>query len=261
MSYVMPEIVDARSENEAMRARTGEVTDHRRLVAFLYLVVRDHVVPGAVEELLNDIAGVSGPFEFTNGHLARYAQDIAARLVDDDPDAALRNLADSYREDASRWAETGDRLQDEAATERAVETALTRAREERVPVYVRPGEGERLLRLRCGLCRAANPDVRRVLLEEHGQRQHCHNCRTVLEAPPETLPEDLPEPAGPDEEPCGAADRTGRLICTLPASHRQHEYGDAGDDEELCAEPEHEGSELRCVKPKGHMVHGAEGTL
>lgn len=245
---LMPEIVDPSDDNAAMRTRTGEVDDDRRLVAFLYLVARDHVVPGALEELLENLARADGPFEFTNGHLARYAQDVAARLTDR---GAADDLVATVRE--------ADDVRD-----RVVETAVSRARRDKVPVFIRPAVApEHMLRIRCNLCGAGNPDARRLLDEEHGERQHCFNCRTVLEALPESLPDDLPEPAGPDEEPCGAVDRSGRLVCTLSASHRDHDYRDVDEGDEVhqdaCGETDDEGRV--CVKPDKHDVHGSEGAL
>ena len=67
-------------ENEAMRKRTGEVYDTRPLVSFLYLLMRDDVTPGRIETLM-DKFGHEPVAVFTNGHLARLAQDIAERLT------------------------------------------------------------------------------------------------------------------------------------------------------------------------------------
>lgn len=72
-------------ENEALRLRSGEVMDDDPLVRFLYLLVRDHLPAGAVEGIIQADERVS---HFTNGHLARYAQDMAARLTGRIPPAA-----------------------------------------------------------------------------------------------------------------------------------------------------------------------------
>ncbi len=81
---------DAEAEEQAivrkhmtdMRTRSGEVRDNRKIVEFLYTLVRDHVPLGVVEGLMIDIA-VTGEKErnYTNGWLARYAQDVAAHLL------------------------------------------------------------------------------------------------------------------------------------------------------------------------------------
>ncbi|MHC4711974.1 MAG: hypothetical protein ACYTAN_01710 [Planctomycetota bacterium] len=65
-----------------MRKRTGSVSDTRPLVAFLYLILRDVLPAGRVESMLEQLAdpGVTERV-FTNGHLARLAQDIADRLL------------------------------------------------------------------------------------------------------------------------------------------------------------------------------------
>lgn len=64
----------------AMRARTGRVDDERDLVGFLYLLGRDHVPLGAIEEAATQVVG-KGTHQMTNGHLARWAQDLADRLT------------------------------------------------------------------------------------------------------------------------------------------------------------------------------------
>jgi len=69
-------------ENEALRERSGAVFDDDPLVSFLYLLMRDHVPAGVVEGIVRPRDGVT---HFTNGHLARYAQDLAARLTERQP--------------------------------------------------------------------------------------------------------------------------------------------------------------------------------
>lgn len=55
------------------------VTDDRRLVSFLYDVLRDgHIAPGDIEKLIQESQGT--PVVFSNGHLARYAQVLADKL-------------------------------------------------------------------------------------------------------------------------------------------------------------------------------------
>lgn len=66
-------------EIEAMRERSGTVRIDSKLVSFLYQLMRDHVPPGVVEEVLNDSVHHSD-IVYTNGWLAKYAEDIAKRL-------------------------------------------------------------------------------------------------------------------------------------------------------------------------------------
>jgi len=70
--------------SEELRERTGSVNDGRPLVVFLYMLLRDHVLPGDIEKMMRGLSDAEArgihAFEFTNGHLARYAQDLADRL-------------------------------------------------------------------------------------------------------------------------------------------------------------------------------------
>ena len=67
---------------ERMRERSGEVTISSPLVCFLYLLLRQGMPAGAVEELVME-AEVAGNAEvdYTNGWLAKYADDLAKRLA------------------------------------------------------------------------------------------------------------------------------------------------------------------------------------
>lgn len=73
--------------NLQMREASGRVNDPRPLVAFLYELARDEISLGALEDKLERITNlppekVPGPFMFTNGWLARWAQDAADRLTE-----------------------------------------------------------------------------------------------------------------------------------------------------------------------------------
>jgi hypothetical protein len=58
-----------------------EFTSDDSLVAFLYIVLRDYLQPGAVEDiLLRHIENHRGETVYSNGWLARYAQSIANRI-------------------------------------------------------------------------------------------------------------------------------------------------------------------------------------
>jgi len=67
-----------------MRRASGAVDDARPIVSFVYVLLRDILSPGNIENIINSIlrerAGGTRA-EFQNGWLAAYAQDIVARLV------------------------------------------------------------------------------------------------------------------------------------------------------------------------------------
>jgi len=64
--------------NWELRVRSGEVNVECRLTSFLYTLMRDHLPPGTVEEL---VRGSNDPdVAYTNGWLAKYAEDLAKRL-------------------------------------------------------------------------------------------------------------------------------------------------------------------------------------
>ncbi len=69
----------AKSSADRMRSASGSVNSSHTLDAFLYLLMRDHVTPGEVEDIMNQITvDVS---EFSNGWLAENAIDVRKRLV------------------------------------------------------------------------------------------------------------------------------------------------------------------------------------
>lgn len=64
-----------------MRERSGRVVGNDRLQSFLYVLMRDHVTPGVIEELIDEDIGYHGQdILYTNGWLAKYAEDVAKRL-------------------------------------------------------------------------------------------------------------------------------------------------------------------------------------
>lgn len=70
-----------------MRAASGRVNDDRPLVIFLYLLARDHLAVGVVEDILmksTEIPESRDTTYFTNGWLASWAQDAAKRMHADD---------------------------------------------------------------------------------------------------------------------------------------------------------------------------------
>lgn len=69
---------------EALRERSGNIRLHSRLTSFLYDLMRDHVPPGVVEQLVQE--ATDPDVKYTNGWLALYAQDLAQRLQNPIPD-------------------------------------------------------------------------------------------------------------------------------------------------------------------------------
>lgn len=64
-----------------LRERSGSINIDSRLVSFLYELMRDHLPAGVVEEIVlasEDESAVT----YTNGWLAKYAEDLALRLKD-----------------------------------------------------------------------------------------------------------------------------------------------------------------------------------
>lgn len=66
-------------EIEEQRARSGTITINSKLVSFLYELMRDELVPGKVEQLVQNSQS-SDDAVYTNGWLAKYAEDLANRL-------------------------------------------------------------------------------------------------------------------------------------------------------------------------------------
>ena len=68
-------------DTEPIRQRSGQVSSSDPLVIFLYVLLRDHVTPGHIEELMKTNLNHNGEVcQFSNGWLATYAMDIASRL-------------------------------------------------------------------------------------------------------------------------------------------------------------------------------------
>lgn len=63
-----------------MRDISGRVHSNDPLVKFLYLLTRDEVPTGRVEDIINQISDENSAV-FTNGWLAEWAKDAAMRLT------------------------------------------------------------------------------------------------------------------------------------------------------------------------------------
>lgn len=71
------------SQSERMRLASGQVSDRRKLVAFLYMLLRDHLTVDKVESMMMQLATLEEGHEshYTNGWMASHAKDIALRLT------------------------------------------------------------------------------------------------------------------------------------------------------------------------------------
>ncbi len=64
---------------EALRERSGHIKFNNRLISFLYELMRDYLPPGKVEEIVQNSEETIDTV-YTNGWLAKYAEDLAKRL-------------------------------------------------------------------------------------------------------------------------------------------------------------------------------------
>ena len=69
---------------KSIRLRSGCIDSDDKLTAFLYILLRDHIPAGAMEEIARGFVEYDDEprhdYEFSNGWLAQYAQDLANRL-------------------------------------------------------------------------------------------------------------------------------------------------------------------------------------
>jgi hypothetical protein len=66
--------------NMELRKISGEIDINSKLVSFLYTLMRDHLTPGVIEELVRDAQCGDGDCFYTNGWLAKYADYLANKL-------------------------------------------------------------------------------------------------------------------------------------------------------------------------------------
>lgn len=64
---------------KSLRERSGKIDSTDPLVSFLYILMRDHILVGEVEEIMLHHVDY-GNSQFTNGWLAQYCIDVANRL-------------------------------------------------------------------------------------------------------------------------------------------------------------------------------------
>lgn len=77
-----PEEPDNVDDNDELtiHERSGKVTSNNKLVSFLYILLRDHVLPGDMENIMKNHVPTAQPTSFSNGWLAEYAKDLTERL-------------------------------------------------------------------------------------------------------------------------------------------------------------------------------------
>jgi len=61
-----------------LRRESGGFSSRCKLTEFLYDLMRDKVTPGTVEDIMSDLTG--DECNYTNGWLAKYADNVADRL-------------------------------------------------------------------------------------------------------------------------------------------------------------------------------------
>lgn len=67
------------TKNIEQRQRSGSFNSSDKLTCLIYLLMRDHLPAGIVEELVRSVED-GKVNQFTNGWLALYAQDLKNRL-------------------------------------------------------------------------------------------------------------------------------------------------------------------------------------
>lgn len=69
---------DLSSENVRIASVSGEVNINSKLVSFLYELMRDHLPPGVIEEIVRN--SQESNVNYCNGWLAKYSEYLANRL-------------------------------------------------------------------------------------------------------------------------------------------------------------------------------------
>ena len=71
----------SQARNARLTKDSGNALIEGSLVAFLHDLMRDHLAPGIVEKLVINAIAVPGYNEYSNGFLARYAENLANELI------------------------------------------------------------------------------------------------------------------------------------------------------------------------------------
>lgn len=67
--------------NEEIKAITGTISYDDKLTSFLYELIRDHLTPGVVEEIMRHVEAEDKERIYCNGFVALYAHLLAQRLT------------------------------------------------------------------------------------------------------------------------------------------------------------------------------------
>lgn len=94
--------------------RSGKVVTDSLLVSFLYELLREHV-PGVIEDIVHNTelrteSDGSIKHHLSNGWLAQYAEDVAARLVPDDGTETKKEFMSSLGTLSNEWRNLAGRL-------------------------------------------------------------------------------------------------------------------------------------------------------
>ena len=69
--------------NKEMRNESGNITSTNKLTCLLYMLMRDEITFGALEEFVNEIEDWHEEFVFSNGWIVNYAKNLTKRLNND----------------------------------------------------------------------------------------------------------------------------------------------------------------------------------
>lgn len=79
----MSEIIEkTKNSMKKLRNDSGNIQIKSKLVSFLYQLMRDHVPTGIIEKIVID--SDDPDVTYTNGWLAKYAENIANRLMSEE---------------------------------------------------------------------------------------------------------------------------------------------------------------------------------
>lgn len=90
------------SRNQRLKEISGNVVMTDSLASFFYSLMRDHVPAGVVEKLVRESTTGPGECHYSNGFLARYAQNLADELRDGRKKALTEALDAAFTDDSSR---------------------------------------------------------------------------------------------------------------------------------------------------------------
>lgn len=66
--------------NQEMRNASGHVKSSDKVVMLMYYLLRDHITSSKLESIVDELEKMENEALFTNGWLAKYAENLASRL-------------------------------------------------------------------------------------------------------------------------------------------------------------------------------------